>query len=244
MVIDVALLPKDLRRAELAGRLVVVFDVLRATTSMAAALAAGVREIRIFGDLDAARAAARAVGASQPLLCGERDCLPPEGFDLGNSPGAFSAALHAGRVMYMSTTNGTRAIVAARDAEVVLTGALVNAAAVARAIARHWAQLDVTLLCAGTGGAVAMEDVVGAGAVMRALEQVTDLTPASDVAIMAGRLFDAGRNDLRAVLAESRGGRNVIAAGLPQDIDFAARLDALDVVGIVQKDPLAVRRLQ
>jgi 2-phosphosulfolactate phosphatase len=242
MVIDVALLPKDLRRAELAGRLVVVFDVLRATTSMAAALAAEVEEIRVFGDLEAARSAAGKT--TNALLCGERDCLRPEGFDLGNSPGAFARALHAGRVMYMSTTNGTRAIVAARDAQVVLTGALVNAAAVARAIVQRWPGLDVTLLCAGTGGAVAMEDVVGAGAVMRALEELTDVTPVSDVAIMAGRLFGSARHDLRHILAESRGGRNVIAAGLAQDIDFAARLDALDVVGVVQKDPLAVRRLQ
>jgi 2-phosphosulfolactate phosphatase len=241
---DVVLLPRDLQRAHLDGRLVVVFDVLRATTTMAAALAVGVREIRVFDDLDAARAAAGpADDEAGRLLCGEHNCLAPPGFDLGNSPGAFTREHHAGRVVYMSTTNGTRAIVAAREAAVVLTGALVNAGAVAQAIARRWPDLDVTLLCAGTGGAVAMEDVVGAGAVMHALNRLVAVVPASDVAVMASTLFGAVRTDLRAALAASRGGRNVVAAGLEPDIEFAARLDALDVVGVVERQGLTVRAL-
>ena len=242
MDIEVVLLPGDLRPAHLEGRLVVVFDVLRATTSMAAGLAAGVKEIRIFGDLGAARSAARGGGAAG-LLCGEENCLPPAGFDLGNSPGTFDPELHAGRTMYMSTTNGTRAIVATRGAGVVLTGALVNASAVANAVAARWPGRGVTLLCAGTGGAVAMEDVIGAGAVMDALAHSAPVEPASDVAVMARRLFHAARSDLRGALAESRGGRNVIAAGLAPDIEFAARLDAIDVVGVVDEEPLAVRPL-
>ena len=238
MNIDVVLLPKHLEPRHLAGRTVVVFDVLRATTTMAAALAAGVEEIRVFGSIaDAAAAAARHPGPR--ILCGEENCLPPAGFDLGNSPGAFLRALHAGRTAYMSTTNGTRAIVAAHEGDVVLTGALVNASAVARAAANTGN--DVTLLCAGTGGEVAMEDVVGAGAVLAALRPHASIRPESDMCLMAQRLFASARTDLRAALTESRGGRNVIAAGLLEDIDFAARLDALDVVGFVEKQTLSVK---
>lgn len=245
MNVEVVLLPRDLRREHLDGRVVVVFDVLRATTSMAAALAAGVKEIRIFDDLDSAsRAAAAHVDASTRLLCGEENCLPPAGFDLGNSPGAFSRALHAGRTAYMSTTNGTRAIVAAREAPVLLTGALVNAAAVARAVVARWPGTGVTLLCAGTGGAVAMEDVLGAGAVMDALSETATVTAASDLALMTRRLFRAARDDLREALAESRGGCNVITAGLGADIDFAAGLNSLNTVCfVVGKEPLAVKAL-
>ena len=106
------------------ARPVVVFDVLRATTTMAAALAAGIREIRIYGSTTAARVGA--VGNESLLLCGEEKCLPPRGFHLGNSPGAFSSQLHRDRVICMSTTNGTRAILAASDAHRIFTGALVN----------------------------------------------------------------------------------------------------------------------
>ena len=241
MNLDVVLLPKDLEPRHLEGRSVVVFDVLRATTTMAAALAAGVEEIRVFGSLaDASRAAAAHRGAR--ILCGEENCLPPPGFDLGNSPGAFRRELHAGRTAYMSTTNGTRAIVAARAARSVFAGALVNASAVARAVAAAGA--DVTLLCAGTGGAVAMEDVIGAGAVMAALGRDFPISPESDTALIARRLYEAAAHDLRAALTESLGGRNVIAAGLLEDIAFAARPDALDVVGFVERQTLSVKTVR
>lgn len=238
MDVEVILLPSQLRRPHLANRTVVVFDVLRATTTMAAALAAGVVEIRVFGSIDEARQAeARHTGALR-VLCGEEKCLPPPGFDLGNSPGAFGRDLHAGHTAFMSTTNGTRAILAATGGRTVITGALVNASAAARAVAGEGSA--ATLLCAGTGGQVAMEDVIGAGAVIERLSKLVHVSFESDVAVMALRLFRGASGDLRAALAESQGGRNVIAAGLDEDIDFAARLDALDVVGRVRPEPLAV----
>ena len=237
--LDVVLLPKYLEPRHLEGRTVVVFDVLRATTTMTAALAAGVNEIRIFAGIEeAARAASRHAGAR--ILCGEENCLPPPGFDLGNSPGAFQRPLHAGQTAYMSTTNGTRAIVAARGAATILAGALVNASAAARAVAEEGA--DVTLLCAGTGGAVAMEDVLGAGAVMARLHRIQPFNPESDVALLARRLYE-GAVDLRAALTETRGGRNVVAAGLAADIEFAAAVDSVNIAGFVDQQTFAVKPL-
>jgi len=228
MRVDVVLLPSLIRDEHLIGRSVAVFDVLRATTSMAAALAMGVSEIRVYPDT---ASAARAAGPASPqrLLCGEEKCLAPPGFDLGNSPGAFTAQ-HRGRVMYMSTTNGTRAIVACRSAPAIYPAALVNARAVARAMARDGR--DVTLVCAGTGGLLAVEDVIGAGAILDALhEERSNLTHSSDEPIVARALFQAVRQSLRDAISAGKGGENVIAAGLSVDIDFAARLDTLDVIG-------------
>ena len=236
--VDVILLPRDLPPLAGTGATVVVFDVLRATTSIAAALAAGVAEIHVFGGTSAAREAA--TGRAGVLLCGEEQCLPPAGFDLGNSPGAFDAARHAGRAMYMSTTNGTRAILAAGGAGRIFTGAIVNAAAAARA-ARD-AGRDVVLLCAGTNGQAAAEDVIGAGAVLHALRALGPVRPASDTAWMAEELFLRHRADLPAALRQSRGGQNVLAAGLESDIDFAASLDRLATVGHVSPgDPPVIR---
>jgi 2-phosphosulfolactate phosphatase len=244
MRVDVVLLPSLIRDEHLVGRGVAVFDVLRATTSMAAALAAGVSEIRIYADT---ASAARAAGpASQErLLCGEENCLPPPGFDLGNSPGAFNADRHHGRVMHMSTTNGTRAIVASRKAAAVYPVALVNARATAVALLRDGR--DVTLLCAGTGGAVAIEDVIGAGAVLDALyDERPKLTHASDEPLIARLLYRSFRDSLRIAISSGKGGENVEGAGLSADIDFAARLDVFDVVGRID-DPAAetpvVRRM-
>lgn len=232
MRLDVCLLPRDATPDQLTGRTVVVFDVLRATTTMTAALAAGVREIRIFPDTGSARQAAAQAGDPRCLLCGEEQCLRPEGFDLGNSPGAFTRE-YADRTLFMSTTNGTRAILAAEPAKLLLVGALVNAAAVARALVE--AGLDATLLCAGTNGRIAMEDVIGAGAVVADLERTAMPASLSDSARIAHRLFESARNDLPRVLAEGDGGRNVVAAGLGADIDFAASLDRFrNVVGQVE----------
>src|SRR4051794_13919669 len=104
MNLDVAFLPRDLDPATLTARAVVVFDVLRATTTMTAALAAGVEAIHVAPDVPAARVRhADWTLDPKPLLCGEHRCLAPAGFDLGNSPGAFSPP-HAGRTLIMSTT--------------------------------------------------------------------------------------------------------------------------------------------
>lgn len=236
MKIDVVLLPRDLSPELLAGRACAVFDVLRATTTMTAALAAGVARIHLFDSIDSARLAADQ-GATHHLLCGESNCLPPPGFDLGNSPGQFEPS-HRGNTLFMATTNGTRALLAACSAELVLPAALVNRSAVASALrASGW---DITLLCAGTGGQVAMEDVLGAGAVIDAMGERAIC--ASDTAHMALRLFKSAQRDLPEALRQSQGGKNILAAGLDADIDFAARIDSLDAVGVLCAKPPIVRR--
>jgi 2-phosphosulfolactate phosphatase len=239
MRVDVVQLPRDLTPPDVAGRSVVVFDVLRATTTMTAALAVGVKEIFVQPDLDAVAAAARAHGPAA-LACGERDCLPPVGFALGNSPGGFTADVAAGRTVFMATTNGTKAMAAARAAQRMFAGALVNANAVAGAVID--AGLDVTLLCAGTDGFVSLEDLIGAGAVLDALAAVGPVVFASDVALAAHDLFLHARPNLRHALRRTLGGTNIIETGLSDDIDFAARLNAIDVVGEVELDRLRVIR--
>jgi 2-phosphosulfolactate phosphatase len=234
MNVQVVPLPKDLKPGHLRGRACVVFDVLRATTTMASALQAGVEAIHLFDNLDAARAAAESHRGAR-LLCGEAQCVAPAGFDLGNSPGQFISS-HRGATMFMCTTNGTRALLAAREAAVLFTGAIVNASAVAEAV--RATGREVTLLCAGTNGEVAMEDVIGAGAVIAAL-RADEMHETARVALNA---FEAGRNHLAGVLSETIGGVNVRQAGLSEDIDFAARLDAVPVVGVAAGDPLIVTR--
>jgi 2-phosphosulfolactate phosphatase len=237
--VEVVLLPSHLQSRHLQGRAVVVLDVLRATTSMAAALAAGVREIRVFSDTQSALAAGNAFGDVR-ILCGEEQCLPPAGFDLGNSPGAFARERHCDRVAFMSTTNGTKAIYAARGASRMYIGALVNASATARALVQ--AKLDVTLLCAGANGQIALVDVLGAGAVLDALDREADLIRDSDAVLIARRAFAAARDHLLNSLRESRGGQYVMSAGLGSDIEFAARIDSIQVVGEIFGVPPVVRR--
>ena len=237
MTVDVVLLPAMAPRERMLDRTVVVIDVLRATTTLAAALAAGVAQVRIFEHIDEARRAADAHGPGR-VLCGEIRCRRPDGFDLGNSPGQFVSHLHRGATVFMATTNGTRAIAAASSAHRVLTGALVNATAVADELAREGT--DATLLCAGTDGQVAMEDLLGAGAILHALADRPGTRALGDPARLALWSFRAGQDGLPELLRQTPGGHNVIAAGLEADIEFAARLDAVPAVGRVEGDPLRV----
>lgn len=238
MNVDALLLPKDLT-PDCLTRSVAVFDVLRATTSITAALAVGVAEVRVFGDLDACLAAAGAFDGPK-VTCGERHTLPPPGFDLGNSPGQFTAAAHAGRTVFMTTTNGTKAIVAARSAPLMVGAALVNAAAAARRLAA--AGRDVLLLCSGSDGAPSLEDTLGCGAVLHGLQQLTAVQVNGDLARIALRLFEGCRGRLPEVLADTHGGHNIHRVGLDGDVTFAARLDVFDVVGVVADGPLRVVR--
>ena len=235
MRVELVQLPRDLRPRHLAGRTVVVFDVLRATTTMVAALAAGAREIRVFDSLDAAATAARDFRGGASVLCGEHRCLPPPGFALGNSPGDYTAHTVGGRTVLLSTTNGTRAIVAALGATELVIAALVNATATARHVARLGR--DVTLLCAGTDGMAAPEDSLGAAAVVHGLQAFGQVALDADLG-NAVTQFEQASDRLADALRQTPGGRNVIAAGLAPDIEFAARLDVFDIVaGVVPGPP-------
>ncbi len=237
MKVQVIQLPRLLLPADWVDRSVVVFDVLRATSSITAALAAGVAEIRVFGSTAEAEAAANGFEGPR-LLCGESNCLPPAGFDLGNSPGDFSLTEHAGRTMFLSTTNGTRAIVAARAAPVMLIGCLLNSFAVATQLLRIGR--DVTLLCSGTDGEPAPEDAIGAGAVIDGLQRQSGCELVGRETVAALAAFKLALDDLPTALSATTGGMNVINAGLRKDIDFAARLDVFTQVGVVSDSPLRI----
>lgn len=229
------MLPSMLPEEDVVGRSVVVFDVLRATTTIATAIHAGVKEIRVFGALDEAKAAAGAFEGDR-LLAGEHQCLPPEGFDLGNSPGDFTAERWTDKTMFLSTTNGTKALVAARRADQLFTGSLVNARATALALKQ--ANLPVTLLCAGTGGEFAMEDLLGCGCV---IDRLDDCFCDGDAAHLAYLVYRTLQVSVADYLKLSTGGKNIARAKLMPDIDFAARVDQIDVaVKVIDRDNLLV----
>lgn len=219
----VVMLPALLTVEDIQGRVVVVFDVLRATTTIATAIRAGAREIRIFDSLDKARQAWEVFEGSK-LLAGEKNCLAPPGFDMGNSPRDFTPVRCQDRTIFMSTTNGTRALVAARQASKLLAGAIVNASATARAILAF--EQPVTLLCAGTDGKIALEDLQGAGAVIEEIG-VSNLLLENDEAYLALQQSQSDPTGDRLYL--SQGGRNILQARLDQDICYAGQRNIISL---------------
>ncbi len=218
-----------------------MIDVLRASTTIATAVAGGAAAVVPTGDIDSARR----IAASLPgpvLTGGERGGLPIDGFDLGNSPLEYSADRVLGRSVVITTTNGTAALDACRDAAVVLIGAIVNRAAVGRA-AREQALLlaqPVHLVCAGTDGEVTEEDLLGAGAILDAAAiDGDDLDPAAARArelfrrVAGSFMGPAVQDSIVRSFAGSAGGRNLIAIGMEADLPVAAAIDSLDVVPVL-----------
>ena len=149
------------------GAHVAVIDVLRATTTIAVALANGAAGVIAVAEPEDAIALGNRLGRERVLLCGERESLRIEGFDLDNSPASFSAHVVAGKTLVMTTTNGTRALRAVAAAASVRAAALVNRSAVADALAQE--DGDVVIVCAGEANGFALEDALGAGALVDAL---------------------------------------------------------------------------
>lgn len=226
--------------AATAGGIVVVIDVLRASTTIVTALANGAIGVRPELSPDAARTAAMAAGrgVGECLLGGERGGVRIDGFDLGNAPRDYSRQVVGGRRIVTTTTNGTAAVAACPRAEAILVGALVNRRAVAAraielALTGSGAPRPIHLVCAGTDGAVTEEDILAAGAILDAAG-ATRLDATAAAARERFRETIRGATDLRiplaAALADSRGGRNLLAIGMGADIGDAAAIDTIPVV--------------
>jgi len=204
---------------------VVVFDVLRMTTTACAMFDAGLKELRVVADPEQARREAAAAGA---LLFGERHGVALPGFDGGNSPLEARQRHLLDRGAVLCTTNGSRAVEAAAGAERLLLGAIVNAGAVAEVLLAASAQ-DVLLVCAGTEGATSLDDVVGAACVLAALAERSAAVAASDACRLAQRLLE-GPGDVAALLERAGHAGFLRGIGFGDDVDFAAQRDLYDVV--------------
>jgi 2-phosphosulfolactate phosphatase len=198
----------------------VVVDVLRATSTMTQALAAGYRRVLCCAEIDEARALAATEGPAK--LAGERRLEHIEGFDFGNSPSEV-AGQPAAETLILSTTNGTRLLVdAAARFDRVYVGSLLNLDAVARA-ARESGE-DVAVLCAGVLGQLTLDDAYCAGRIAEALGG--EPADSATVAIRLAHSFGSALEGLGA----SWSAANLRRHGLEADLEWCARESVLDVV--------------
>jgi 2-phosphosulfolactate phosphatase len=227
MKIDVAFTPGDPPEAAVA----IVIDVLRATTTIAHALGQGYERVLACAGLDRARELHGRLG-NGTVLAGERECVRPEGFDLGNSPREFADGAPLGQTLVLATTNGTRAVVtAAVRADMVLVGSLANLTACAASAARsaRKAKSDVLVQCAGVAGDFAIDDAYTAGRYVAELRVWLAEWEATDAAQAAEAIAGAFPSAVEG-LGVSRSARNLRAADLADDVRYCARESVLDVV--------------
>jgi len=233
----VHLVPSLVAPERLAGGVAVVIDVLRATTTVIHALAAGCTAVRPCICVEEAQHLAGGLRAGRVLLGGERGGKPLPGFDLGNSPGAYTPCVCRGRTLVLTTTNGTRALLHAAGADRTLVAGFVNFSAVCEQLRRD--ARPVCVLCAGTRGSLALEDTLLAGAFVDFLCEESEAR-LEDAGRLAWDCFENHRELVLGSLQISDSGDRLRQLGYDEDIRLAAQVDQFLLVPELKRDPLRV----
>lgn len=217
----------------------VAIDVLRATTTIAAALSAGAEAIQVFSDLDELLKVSENWPPQRRIRAGERGGQKVDGFDLGNSPLDHSPEQTQGKRLFMSTTNGTRCLQRIAEVPLVITAALTTRQAVVNFL-RQRQPKTVWLVGSGWEGEYSLEDTVCAGAIIQAMLEQEQLSlpdlAGNDAAIAAVSLYIHWQTQLPQLMHYASHGQRLLQKDNLADIKYCAQLDILDIVPI-QKSP-------
>lgn len=228
--IDVCLSPDLMHLYPVHDRVVVVVDILRATSCMVTALAHGVQSIRPFADLEACRA----MKAHGYFTAGERNGEKVEGFDFGNSPFEYMIEKLKGQKIAFTTTNGTQAIAKSQGAKEIIIGSFLNLTAVTEYLKRG--NESVLVVCAAWKGKVNLEDTLFAGALVENLKD--HIEPDCDAPLAAQRLYNLAKKDMVDFLKDSSHVKRLNRLHVHKDIAFCATPDQYHVVPRLVDDEL------
>ena len=231
--IDVCLSPDLIELYDLNNKVVVIVDVLRASSTMITALANGVSQIRPFSHVSACQAMRR----SGYLIAGERGGDIIDGFDLGNSPLSFLNEKYFGENLAMTTTNGTLAIKLSQKAFKVIIGGIINLDAVAAYLKAQ--DKDVVVFCAAWKGKVNLEDTLFAGALV---DLLTDEFEAEcDAPIVARAVYREAKDDIIGYLKNSSHVNRLKKLGIEKDIEFCLTPNKFSVVPELEGDDILLK---
>lgn len=235
MRIDVVFGPGVAAPALVSGRAVAIIDVLRASTTIAAALHNGARFVVPLETADEAITRSKALDRSEVILGGERKMQPIEGFDMGNSPLDYTRDKVEGKTVLFTTTNGTAAFAGLSGAREILVGCYANFSAVARAMRGATKQgANVTIICAGSDRQFALEDAACAGRFVKAIGRRATTTALSNAAVACLLVEKRYGDNLARLFGDSEHGRALADAGYGADLEACARIDGYPVVPVYQ----------
>lgn len=233
MRLDVFFGAPQIAPGEMNGRVVAVIDVLRASTSIAVALANGAKNIIPFDSSEEVISRSKSFERGAVKLAGERKMLTIPGFELGNSPREFTREAVEGTTILMSTTNGTVALAAVQGARDVVVASYVNFSpvlAMLRAAAR--AGTDLGIICAGRERQFSLEDSACAGRYARYIARRMPTVEMNDAALACSMIDRRYGDNLSRLFEESAHGRALADAGFAEDLVVCAAVDSYPVVPI------------
>ncbi|MDQ2668206.1 MAG: 2-phosphosulfolactate phosphatase [Gemmatimonadota bacterium] len=235
MRLDVLFGVQQLTPQDVQGRVVAVIDVLRASTTIAVALSNGARAIIPMESPDDAVTRSKQFERGAVRLAGERRMLKMDGFDLGNSPAEHTREAVESKTVLLSTTNGTKALLAVQGARDVVVASYVNLSAVSamlRTALRGGA--DITLVCAGQDRQFALEDAACAGRYVHAVSKRLTGLDMNDAAFSASLIDKKFGDNLARLFNTAAHGRALSAAGFGVDLVACAGVDSYPVIPVYQ----------
>jgi len=231
MRIDVAFTPSGLSQSEVHGRTVFVIDILRATTTMCAAMSHGAKAIIPVSSTEEALRLAQTIGRTDVLLAGERRCVRIPGFHLGNSPLEMTEGVVRGKTLILTTSNGTEALLVCQGAGAVYPASASNLGVAADRGREAMEEHPILIVCAGRNGAFALDDAYCAGRLAAAiLGGPRPRRGLNDAALASIALVRRYGDRWERPLRYSRSGRELFKLGYDDDVRDAARLDAYPVL--------------
>lgn len=234
MHLDVFFTPAEVKLADTTGRLVAIIDVLRASTTVAMALANGAKTVVPLPSPDEVIIRSREFEKSAVRTAGEQKMNPIPGFDFGNSPGAFTAEAVEGKTILLTTSNGTRALLGVQGARDIVIASYVNFTAVLALMKVAFrTDTDITIICAAQDGVFSLEDAACAGRFVRAIPKRAGLVlnDAASASVLIDRKYG---DNIAKIFQDSSHGQALEAAGFGDDLTVAAAVDSHSVVPIYQ----------
>lgn len=225
---EVFLTHSNISEGDVQGRTVVVIDVLRACSTIVTALDRGARAVMPVPDMAQAGKIASNLDPDVYRLGGERDGEKIEGYHLGNSPQDYTRDVVEGRDIILNTTNGTRALEQAKEANTLVAACFLNADRVVDFIRRT--ADAVTIVCAGRQNRLALEDTLCAGLLLDRLWDGNEPYPVTDSAHTAYTLYHTDRKDLDNALRGANHAERLTHQNREADLDYCFRIDALPVL--------------
>lgn len=224
--VEVVLTPRLLPLYEIKGKIVVVIDILRATSSICIAFANGAERIIPVSTPEESKS----FGPLGFLCAAERNGSVVEGFDIGNSPQSYTAQVVKGRSIALTTTNGTHAIELSKSAHRVVIGSFLNLTFLCNWLKKQ--NKDVVLHCAGWKDKFNLEDTLFAGAICTQLQHTFSL--ACDSAIAATDLFCQAESNLVQYIQKSSHAHRFQDLGIEKDIEICMQTDTLSLIPVLE----------
>ena len=224
MKVDIIFTADEVSQEKTKGKICVVIDVLRATSVMITALHNGAEKIFPFKDIKTIQE--RCENLKNIIKCGERNALKIDGFDLGNSPLEFTKEKVFGKDIYMSTTNGTKAVENSLSAEKIIICSFLNIKSVSEKLLEY--KKDVVIVCAGTNGKFSLDDTLCAGLIIKEIQKHTEIQM-NDVLLAAVRISESHEN-IKDILKGSTHYERLLSLGFEKDMEHIFSLNKYSIV--------------